>query len=63
MDLTIMLGWWIAPALVTLLAFIIAGNNLPVYSRGYGDGIAGVFILGVAIIVSLIAWLVWAVLT
>ena len=68
MTFTIELGWWIAPAAVTLAAFLLAGLASP-KSRsqmGYGsvgDAIVGVFICGVALIVSLVAWFVWAVLT
>lgn len=64
----ISIGSWAIPALVTIGVFgwlIIAGIRAPA-PGGYasiGDGIVGMFFAAAATIVSLIAWLVWAVLT
>lgn len=62
--MTITLGWWALPAAITILS--IGSAFLPDSSpRGYGDlgsGIVGMFHLLIAVIVSLAAWLLWAVL-
>lgn len=65
MTLTIEWGWWLAPLAVTILAFgraywVDRGNSGGGYSFG---AIASAFVYGAALIVSLIAWLAWAVLT
>lgn len=67
MNLTIEISWWIIPAVATLTALSWAWLQ----TRKYGDGpaldIVGPVVLllyyGLAVIVSLIAWLAWAVLT
>jgi hypothetical protein len=67
MTLTIEFGWWLAPALVTVAAFgwyAIWSIQQPA-SSGYGaigDGLAHALLLSIAIIASLVAWLIWAVL-
>ena len=62
MTLTIQAGWWLLPAALTLAAFGFAfATSRPSSSPGYGDGIVGVFVYGAALIASLIAWLIWAV--
>lgn len=62
--MSVHLGWWAVPALITLLAIGQAFAPEPA-PRGYGDigtGIVGMFKLMLGVIVSLVAWLVWAVL-
>lgn len=65
--ITISLGWWIAPAAITLLAFGWAcakEDRSPAYDYGrIGQGIGNAVLYGVALIVSLTAWLIWALLT
>jgi hypothetical protein len=62
MTLTFTLGWWMVPLAFTALALVTSlalGDD-----RGdLGSGIATMMRLGLAVIVSLIAWLIWAVLT
>lgn len=61
------IGSWGFPALVTIVVFgwlIIAGIRKP-SPGGYaaiGDGIVSAFFAAAAAIVSLLAWLVWALL-
>lgn len=66
MDLHI--GTWAIPALITIgtITFALFGGNGDGKAYGYtaaGQAVISLLFLLVAIIVSLIAWLVWAVLT
>lgn len=66
MTFTIEIGWWLAPLTITIAAFVCARIATPPSHAGYygyGNAIAGLFTYGAALIVSLIAWLIWAVLT
>ena len=62
MTIIIGLGWWLVPAVVTLLSFGAA----VFMSRDMGDdrfGAGAVIAFGfymMAAVVSLVAWLVWA---
>lgn len=62
--MTIHIGWWIIPLLITVSAFIAA--IIPVGNEGgysgIGSGMVGCFFLALAAVVSLVAWLVWALL-
>jgi len=61
--MTITIGWWAVPLAITVISFVLAGSYSPRSSGyGYGDITGAFFVLG-AIIVSLIAWLIWAVAT
>jgi hypothetical protein len=59
--MTITLGWWLLPLAITIGAFL---HFHRIWVRGVQDGlgqaIATVFAVFAAINVSLIAWLVWA---
>lgn len=63
--MSVTIGSWGIPALVTVIAFgwvIIAGIRAPA-SSGYasiGDGIVMAFYVAAAIVLSLVAWLIWA---
>lgn len=64
MTFTIQFGWWLLPTALTIVAFLRAleldrGN---VAGRGdYGfSAFASAVYYGIALIVSLVAWLVWA---
>lgn len=68
MDVTITLGWWLAPAAVTISAFagMALWDRSQPRSSGYGavtDGLLALIAYGAALIVSLVAWLFWAILT
>lgn len=58
--MTVTLPLWSLPVLLTLVAFIWALNFR---STHFADGIFLIFRLGIAAIVSLITWLIWALLT
>ena len=57
--MTITIGYWIIPLVVTAAAFIIASRNDPRDTYGVGGAVN----VALALIVSLVAWLIWAVLT
>lgn len=66
MNFTVHFGWWLVPLSVTLAAlgwaYIV---SKPDGSQGYalvGKAAVSALTLGVALIASLIAWLIWALL-
>lgn len=68
MTFTITMGWWLVPLAITVATF----GGFAVWSisqppaSGYdsiGAGIAAAMVFLLATVVSLVAWLVWAVLT
>lgn len=63
MSVTISIGWWLLPLAATIMAFgwvhWIDRRSGP----SYGADIGGFILVSLATIISLIAWLVWAVLT
>lgn len=61
--MVIHLGWWLLPMAITCAAFIASWAATEPNQRGMMAGLDGLFFGGLALIVSLIAWLVWAVLT
>lgn len=62
MSFTITLGWWLLPLAITAIAFAWATAVCP-KGGSLGDAIAAAFVFGPALIGSLVAWLIWAVLT
>lgn len=68
MNISIEISWWIIPALVTLVAHAWAclassdGDGGSTYAA-IGTALITLLRLGAALIISLAAWLVWAVLT
>lgn len=59
MTINISFGWWLVPLAITLLSILWAVWVLDEEARQMG----GIFYSGaIAIIVSLVAWLVWALL-
>lgn len=65
MSVTIHLGWWVLPALITVAAYAIAVWRIPAaqpssYLPDFGPAIVGFITLSLASIASLLAWLVWA---
>jgi len=65
MTVKIELGWWLLPAAVTLLTFgrYLLWERAQPPSSGYGrigdSLVSALFILGAAV-VSLLSWLIWA---
>lgn len=66
MNVTIHLGWWLAPAVVTAVAFVAAFVFIPKPQGGLFPDFGAAFIclmnLALAAIGSLLAWLIWALL-
>lgn len=66
MTVTISTGWWLLPAAITVVAFIVAyvadaDNRRPAGDyAAIGAAMASLFHYGAATIVSLIAWLIWS---
>jgi hypothetical protein len=63
MTASITIGLWVVPLFVTIFALFAAYRSFGDEGT-YGAGqIVNLIYLGLAVIVSLIAWLIWAVLT
>lgn len=67
MAFTIELGWWLVPVGATIAAFICAyalspKRKPPTGLGSLGDGVVDLVLFGAATILSLTAWLIWAVL-
>ncbi|TIW11279.1 MAG: hypothetical protein E5V66_14030 [Mesorhizobium sp.] len=65
MTISIALGWWLAPAFITVVAFMAARLLGPRMrsNGGIGEVVVGLMELlcyGAAAVVSLLAWLIWA---
>lgn len=63
--MTIVIGWWAVPLLITLgsLGTVWFWDRAQPPSHGYGAAGAGVIsalAFGAALILSLVAWLIWA---
>ena len=56
--MTITIGWWATPAIFTVVSLVWA--FLPSREQGYGADVVGIVQFLASIIVSLVAWLVWA---
>lgn len=66
MTITITFGWWLAPLAVTIAACGLAWwieHRDDHYTGLVGGAVTALFLWMPAIIASLIAWLIWAVLT
>jgi len=62
--MTITVGIWVVPLMVTIISLSMAVYSVPEGRGDYGNigaGLVGVIYLAGAAIVSLIAWLIWAV--
>ncbi len=61
--MTITIGIWVLPLIVTIVAFLVANYSIPESHGDYGGigaGLVGVIYLAGAAVVSLLAWLLWA---
>ncbi|MVB00106.1 hypothetical protein GN330_22935 [Nitratireductor sp. CAU 1489] len=58
--MTVSISWWAIPALITAISFSWAFFTPMKPSSDYGFDIMPLFRLGAALIGSLVAWLVWA---
>lgn len=61
MTITISFSWWMIPTLVTVLSMLWA-LYWPADDSGLGGGIVRLFMLVPALAVSLIAWVIFAIL-
>lgn len=62
--MSLALAWWAFPMAITGCAFAWAAlASAPSDRPSYADGVLMIFAYGVALILSLIAWLIWAVMT
>ena len=64
-SITIVLGWWLVPAFVTLASFAVAFIKTPKpepssYFPDFSPILIGGALFGVATILSLLAWLLWS---
>lgn len=59
MTFTVELGWWMAPLLVTLVAIATAFITAALENDRFG--LLGCFAWLVALVASLVAWLIWAI--
>lgn len=57
--------WWLIPAAITIIAFVFAMTKFVETSgNDYGlGGMVNLLFLSMAAVASLLAWLIWAVLT
>lgn len=63
--MTLTIGWWAIPLTITILAFGFAliktgKSSGPHCADSIGDAISFCIFNGAALIISLIAWLIWA---
>ena len=59
--MTLTIGWWALPTFITIAAIYVALREWPEQRGDYDfSPIIGIFFLAAALIVSLIAWLIWA---
>jgi len=64
MKIIITTGYWLIPLLITVTSFFIASRYEKPRPNGYINlDIEGIYRLFVALIVSLVAWLIWALFT
>ena len=61
MPVTVTLGWWLLPLIVTLALFVWAwAATPPARHDDWGVDIAPLFTFGFALVLSLVAWLLYA---
>ena len=63
MTVTISFGWWLLPAAVTGGSYLWAWLARKISRPSFADDIIALLYYGSATIASLVAWLIWAVLT
>lgn len=61
--MTITIGYWIIPLLITIISFILALWPQSNSGNDYGaSGVISLLFLSGAVILSLVSWLIWALL-
>ena len=63
MTVVVSFGWWLLPAAVTIASYLLAWLANRGSRPSLGDAFVALIYYGAATIASLIAWLIWAVLT
>lgn len=68
MTVSLGLGWWVVPLAINVAVFAAAIWKIPPaepkgYFPDFGPAIIGLINIACATIASLVAWLIWAVLT
>lgn len=64
MSVTIALGWWLVPFMVTVVAVLVALYvEINGRSSGIGGALVSLLLWAAVIIVSLVAWLLWALIS
>lgn len=63
MTMTVSFGWWLLPAAVTIASYLWAWLSNRGSRPSFGDDVIALILYGAATIASLVAWLIWAVLT
>ena len=62
MSISLTLGWWLLPLLITCASFFAAWRLIDSNQRKLARWLDAVMFGELALVVSLIAWLFWAVL-
>lgn len=58
--MSISIGWWIVPLIITIAAFAWAAISARNERGTYLEGMAAVIVYPLAMVVSLVAWLFWS---
>lgn len=59
-EMTITLGWWVIPAIITLIGFFVASYAArDDTGSGYGAGIASLFLFSAWLIASMLVWIIY----
>lgn len=57
--MTIQLGWWLAPAAVTIALWIWASRNMEAGGSHWGGDIGNAMVAGAALVGTLASWVVY----
>lgn len=63
MEATISVGTWVIPTLFTIIAFTVAYFKTTDSGGSYGIDLSPIFYGGGAIILSLVSWLMWSLMS
>ena len=65
--MTIEIGYWVIPLVITFVSFVVASMcakepSSHGYFPDFGAALLNIIRLAIALIVSLVAWLLWAII-